>query len=125
MRLLVAEDDPTFAAVLRFTLQHAGFDVVVVKDGQAAWDALEKEEFHLLVSDHQMPHMRGDELCGRIRDVPRLANLPIILISAKRLEMDVEQFCRDYGLKHVFSKPFSPRRLLAAVQEELGLTPHA
>jgi hypothetical protein len=38
--------------------------------------------------------------------------------------MDVEQFCRDYGLNHVFSKPFSPRRLLAAVQEELGLTPH-
>jgi CheY-like chemotaxis protein len=124
MRLLVAEDDPTFAAVLRFTLQHAGFDVLVVKDGQAAWEALENQEFHLLVSDHQMPRMTGAELCRRMREVPRLAELPIILISAKRLELDVEQLCNDYGVRYVFSKPFSPRRLLSAVQAELGLAPH-
>ncbi len=51
--------------------------------------------------------------------------MPVILVSAKRLELDVEQFCKDYGVHYVFSKPFSPRRLLTAVEAELGLKPHA
>jgi CheY-like chemotaxis protein len=121
MRLLVAEDDRTFASVLRFTLSHHGFDVTVVEDGQAAWEMLRSGEFDLLVSDYQMPRLGGGELCQRIRQEPRLANLPIILVSAKRLELDVAQLRRDYGVRFVFGKPFSPRRLLSAVQVELGL----
>jgi CheY-like chemotaxis protein len=121
MRLLVAEDDPTFANVVRFTLEHHGFDVTVVGDGQTAWEKLQQGGFDLLVSDYQMPRMSGGDLCRRIRQEPRFTELPIILVSAKRLELDTAQLARDFGVRFIFSKPFSPRRLAWAVQAELGL----
>ena len=67
MRVLIAEDDTVSALVLRRALERLGHEVVVAADGAAAWDALNKEGFRLLITDWMMPETDGIELCRRIR----------------------------------------------------------
>lgn len=122
-RILVVEDDPAFAGVIRVTLEHRGWQVSVARDGQAAWELIEREKFDLLVSDCQMPRMSGEELCRRIHETPALTGLPMILVSAKRLEFDADELCRRCGIRGIFGKPFSPRQLARLVESELGLCP--
>ena len=124
-RILVAEDDPAFAGVIRVTLEHRGWQVSVARNGQAAWELIEREKFDLLVTDYQMPHMSGEELCRRIHQSPALSGLPMILVSAKRLEFDSEQLCRQCGIRGILGKPFSPRQLVRMVETELDLCPVA
>ena len=73
-----------------------------------------------LVTDYQMPGMDGFELCRRMRHDPRLAQIPVLLLTAKMFEIDVSQVQEKLGLFTVLSKPFSPRELTRLVQERLG-----
>ena len=120
-RILVAEDDPAFAGVIRVTLEQRGWQVSVARDGEAAWELVQREKFDLLVSDYQMPRMSGEELCRRIHEAPALSGLPMILVSAKRLEFDSDQLCRECGVRGILGKPFSPRQLVRMVESELNL----
>jgi two-component system, chemotaxis family, chemotaxis protein CheY len=109
--VLVAEDDSVFRRVICFTLTRAGFDVQAAADGQQAWDLLQQGMFDGLVTDHQMPRMSGIELLEQVRANPSLAELQIVLCTAKGLELDSEFLSNRYGLAAVMHKPFSPRKL--------------
>ncbi|HEY2253518.1 MAG TPA: response regulator [Planctomycetaceae bacterium] len=117
LRVLVVEDNRVMADVMGFNFDRAGFAVTVALNGRIAWDLLQTETFQLLVTDFQMPEMDGGELCRRIRSDSRFADLPIILLTAKGLEIDRERLTRELGLSLVLYKPFSPRQLIAAAEE--------
>ena len=123
LRVLVVEDNRVMADVMRFNFSRAGFAVAVAYNGRAGWDLLQIDSFQLLVTDYQMPEMDGGELCRRIRSQPRFAGLPIILLTAKGLEIDHEEFTRELGVSQILHKPFSPRQLVAAAQECAGRCP--
>jgi CheY-like chemotaxis protein len=114
-RVLVVEDDPALRAVVRFSLQRAGFDVVAGANGSEGWRHLQKEAIDMVVSDQQMPLITGLELCGMMREDPRFALLPVVLLTGKGFELDAEQLRRDLGVSKLMSKPFSPRELVAVV----------
>jgi CheY-like chemotaxis protein len=120
LRVLVVEDNRVMADVMRFNFNRAGFDVVVAGNGLVAWELLKTEAFQLLVTDYQMPEMDGRELCNRIRADLRFDNLPIILLTAKGLELDHVRLTADLGVNLILCKPFSPRQLVAAAQEWTG-----
>jgi CheY-like chemotaxis protein len=119
MRVLVAEDNLAMGNVIGFTLKKAGLDVIHVVSGEMAWRLLQEQQFDLLVTDFQMPGMNGDELCRRIREQPRLAALPVILLTAKALEIDTAHYRETLGVSATLAKPFSPRELAQLVQENL------
>jgi CheY-like chemotaxis protein len=121
IRILVAEDNVAMGNVIGFNLRKAGFDVVHVASGEMAWKLLQQEEFHLLVTDFQMPGMNGGELCKRIREEPSLAAIPVILLTAKCLEIDADYYCKTLAVRTVLMKPFSPRSLVQLVQETLAI----
>ena len=125
LRVLVVEDNRVMADVMRFNFNRAGFDASVAYNGKVAWNLLQIEEFQLLVTDYQMPEMDGKELCRRIRAEARFANLPIILLTAKGLELDRERLTRDLGVSLILYKPFSPRQLVAVAQEWTSKSPSA
>lgn len=114
-KILVADDNHALADVVRFNLQRAGFAVTVVYTGAQAWDRLQRESFDFIVTDYQMPEMNGAELCGHIRRSSRLAGVKVLLLSAKGMEMDVDQVKRELGLEAVMFKPFSPRELVQTI----------
>jgi len=117
--VLVAEDNAALADVIRFNLSRVGLAVTVARHGQEALDLLREGRFDLVVTDFHMPHLSGQELCERMRLEPHLEQVPVILLSAKGLELDAERLRRELGVREVLFKPFSPRDLARTVQQHL------
>ena len=117
--ILVADDDPDIRELVEFKLRHAGFRVEAVTDGDAAVAAANREPPDLAILDVMMPRRTGIEVCRAFRDLEATAHVPIILLTAKAQEHDVEQGFAA-GADDYITKPFSPRELLSRVQAVLG-----
>ena len=81
-RLLVADDSVTSRMLLKNILETAGYQVTTAVDGLEAFTTLRTGEFELVVSDVEMPRMDGFELTAKIRAEPKLAELPVVLVTA-------------------------------------------
>jgi two-component system chemotaxis sensor kinase CheA len=107
-RLLVADDSITARTLLQNILESSGYSVRTTPDGAAAFTTLQNETFDLLVSDVEMPRMDGFELTRRVRANPRLAELPVVLITALEAQDDrargVEAGANAYIVKSGFDQ---------------------
>ena len=114
--ILVAEDNPALAIVVRFHLERAGFKVTVATDGAEAWELLQAQAFDVVVTDQQMPGLSGAELCQRMRQDPRWDDLPVVMLTAKGLEMELRWVRDELKVRNVLPKPFSLRELVETVE---------
>ncbi|TWB14004.1 CheA signal transduction histidine kinase [Nitrospirillum amazonense] len=90
--ILIAEDSITARTLFKNLLEAAGYQVRTAVDGVDAWAALTGgEEFDLLVSDVEMPRMGGFELTTKVRGTPKLAELPVVLITSLGSREDKER----------------------------------
>ena len=80
--ILVADDSVTSRMLLKNILESAGYLVTTAVDGAEALEALKSRAFDLLVSDVEMPRMDGFELTAQVRADPKLAELPVVLVTA-------------------------------------------
>jgi CheY-like chemotaxis protein len=119
-RILIAEDNRVMSDVLKFNLQRSGYSVETVPNGRTALERLEREQFDLLMSDYQMPEVNGEELCRAARHCRPNREIPIIMVSAKGFELDVEGLTRELRLSAILYKPFSPRQVVETVQRVLA-----
>jgi DNA-binding response OmpR family regulator len=113
-RVVVADDDADIRDLVAFKLEAAGMDVVAVADGAAALEACQDEPPDLVILDVMMPGMSGLDVCRALRDSIGLAQVPVILLTARAQESDVAQGF-DAGADDYVVKPFSPRELAARV----------
>jgi DNA-binding response OmpR family regulator len=108
--VLVAEDEPAIADVLRLNLRAAGYGVEVVADGRAALDAVHALRPSAVVLDIGLPTLDGIEVCRRLRGSGDWT--PVLFVTARDDEIDrilgIELGADDY-----ITKPFSPRELVA------------
>jgi DNA-binding response OmpR family regulator len=98
-----------------------GYEVEEAEDGQEALDFLEEGEIpDLLITDNNMPRINGFQLVHRLREseVPAVAMLPIIMLTARQGEHDVIEGLKT-GADDYVVKPFSPDELAARVQTTL------
>ena len=114
-RVLAAEDNAALLGVVRFNLEKAGFEVQTARNGRLAWEALEQSPFDLVVTDQQMPELTGEELCRRMRSDARFVDVPVIMLTAKCLELNRAMLRDELRIFEVLSKPFSPRELVQTV----------
>jgi two-component system, chemotaxis family, chemotaxis protein CheY len=119
-RIVTAEDNPVMAHVVGFNLRQAGYEVFAARNGQEALTRLEQEPADLLITDYQMPILDGWELCQRVRERWSPHQLPIILLSAKGLEIDGDRLVAEGYVQRIVFKPFSPRELVRAAGELIG-----
>jgi DNA-binding response OmpR family regulator len=117
--VLVAEDDSDIRDLLVFKLTRDGFDVVAVGDGNSALEAISGHRPDLVILDVMMPGMSGLEVCRRLRAEPATRSLPVILLTARAQESDVDRGF-DIGADEYVTKPFSPRALLSRVHAVLA-----
>lgn len=117
---LIAEDNAALRRVIGFTLQAAGFEVVTASDGLAAWETAEHQAFDVVVTDQQMPHMNGLELIERLRASDLHKNVPVVLLTAKGMELQFEQLSEQYGVAAMLAKPFSPSQLGELAEQLVG-----
>ena len=120
--ILVAEDTSVLAIMLKRTLEGAGFAVTVAKNGREAWERAQEVQFDVIVTDQQMPEMSGTELCAKLRQLDRYAETPVIMVTAKAYELDTEKMHADLNIHPVFTKPFSPKKVLQVVEERVSVS---
>jgi CheY-like chemotaxis protein len=119
-RILVAEDNPALAGVIRFNLSRAGFDVTTTRNGREALDAAGQSAYQLVLTDQQMPEVTGTELCAALRRQQEYRCTPIIMLTAKGLELNIEQLREQLGVSATLPKPFSPAELVSLVEDCLA-----
>ena len=116
MRALVADDDRVTAEILSRTLKRWEFDVTVVGNGGAAWDALRAATAPTLaILDWMMPELDGPEVCRRVRRELPLANMYLMLLTARESRGDLVAGL-DAGADDYVTKPFDAEELRARVQ---------
>lgn len=115
MRVLIADDNSTTADVVRFNLERQNINVVVAHDGAQALLFFQAQDFDCVVVDHTMPGMKGNELCGRIREHD--PKVPIVLLTGRTLEPSVMELYSSFNIAKAIPKPFSPRELVSTVTE--------
>jgi two-component system response regulator MtrA len=118
-RILVADDDVDIRELVEFKLSTMGHEIVAVGDGAAAVDACRASKPDLAVLDVMMPGVSGLDAIKQIRSDPDLADLPVILLTARAQESDVETGF-DSGADDYITKPFSPRELASRVEALLA-----
>ena len=122
-RVLVADDEPHIGRIIQMKLEQGPYEVTLVADGRAALDELQgPEPIDVVLLDIMMPYATGLEVLAEARQLPHRRDTPIIILTAKGQDADRRQ-ALELGATDFFTKPFSPKKLLARVDELFGGPP--
>ena len=116
--MLIIEDEPDIAELMRFHLNREGFAVRSVQSGRLALNEIERNPPELILLDLMLPDLDGLEVCRRLKRVPQTANIPIVMVTAKGEEADIVTGI-ELGADDYITKPFSPRVLVTRVKNVL------
>jgi DNA-binding response OmpR family regulator len=117
--VLVVDDDQDILELVAFRLGRAGYKVLLAHDGQEGLEIALAEKPDLAVLDVMMPKLDGYELTRRLREEEATSRMPIILLTARAQDSDVDRGF-EVGADDYLRKPFSPQELSARVQRILG-----
>ncbi|WP_159775416.1 response regulator transcription factor [Streptomyces sp. HM190] len=119
--VVLADDDPKQADLIRLYLEREGHTVDVVHDGRAALDQIRRRMPDLVVLDWMMPRVDGLDVCRVLR---RESEVPVLMLTARAEEDDL-LLALDLGADDYMTKPCSPRELVARVRTLLRRAGHA
>ena len=119
--ILVVDDDPAIARLVRAYLEQAGFRAICAHDGATALRTLRTERPDLLVLDLMLPDRDGLEIARALRADPATAALPIIMLTARVDDTD-RIVGLELGADDYITKPFNPREVVARVRAVLRRT---
>ena len=116
-RIILAEDEPALAQIVKESLETRNFEVILCKDGEEAFDAFKNEKIELIVLDVMMPKKDGFSVA---KDIRKLDNkIPIIFLTAKSQTQDVVDGF-NFGGNDYLKKPFSMEELIVRIHSLLG-----
>lgn len=115
MDILIVEDEPEIAKLIKLTLEREGFSCNCCGDGLAALQAFAKQQPDVIILDLMLPGLDGLEVCARIRQKPGTKDPYILMLTAKGEEID-RVIGLSTGADDYLVKPFSPTELVARVR---------
>ena len=113
-KILISDDEPYIVHVLAIKLSSAGYEILTASDGEEALEICRTEKPDMIITDYQMPHCNGLQLC----DMNARENgytIPAILITAREYDID-EETAHTHGIREILAKPFSPNEVLQKVE---------
>jgi two-component system response regulator VanR len=110
-RILIVEDDEIIANLEKDILKGEGFEVEVVRDGVEGLEKIKQNGYDVIISDSDMPRMKGDEFYLEVKKLGKDLVKRIIFVTAI-----VNDFIRSTGNRFLV-KPFSPQQLVEAVKD--------
>lgn len=116
---LIADDSSTIRKFVGFALKSMGIEVVTASDGMEALEKLNSEQFDLVITDLNMPHLDGYELIESIREISQYKETPIIILSSESDEED-RQKGFSAGADSYMNKPFDAKKLQYEVSKFLN-----
>jgi two-component system, OmpR family, phosphate regulon response regulator PhoB len=118
VRILVVEDERDIAALVAYHLTKDGYRVRTAEGGQEALEAAKAERPDLVILDLMLPGFSGYEVLSEMRRRPDLADVPVVVLTARRDEADRVKGL-ELGADDYVTKPFSPRELVLRVSAVL------
>jgi CheY-like chemotaxis protein len=115
VRILVVDDDPTIQRLLQVNLEMEGHEVLTAGDGHEALVRLRDGAPEVVLLDVMMPGLDGWQVCERIRADPDLAATPVVILSARAQQSDLERGVQA-GADAYITKPFDPLELVELVE---------
>ena len=117
-RILVVDDDKEVVRLMRAYLEKAGYEVLVAYDGETAVHSLRRDRPDLMLLDLMLPDRDGYDITRLVRRDPSLANIPIIMLTA-RVEDTDKIIGLELGADDYVTKPYNPREVVARVRARL------
>ncbi|MEX1177397.1 MAG: response regulator [Nitriliruptor sp.] len=116
VRVLAVDDDPIILRLLQLNLELEGHEVVTASDGEEGLRAVREQRPEVVLLDVMMPKLDGLQVCAAVRadEDPQVAATPIIMLSAKAQEADVDAGAIA-GVDAYITKPFDPLELVDLV----------
>ena len=105
-KILVVDDEESIVKLVSFNLNKEGFQTIAARDGNEAWEAIQRDKPDLIVLDVMLPEMDGFSLCRLLRQEG--STIPIMMLTAKDEEID-RVLGLEIGADDYLTKPFSPR----------------
>lgn len=118
LKILVVEDEAAVRELLRYALEQAGFDPVLVGSAEQGLAEIGSELPALVLLDLMLPGMSGVAVARRLRSDPRTRDLPLIMVTARAEETD-RVLGLETGADDYVTKPFSPKELVARIRAVL------
>lgn len=118
-KVLVCDDEPYIVESVSYVVRKAGYEVAVAEDGMEALTAARRERPDLIFLDIMMPRLSGQEVCRQLKQDPDTQGAYIVMLTARGQEED-ERRAMEMGADEFMTKPFSPRKMRAKLQEILG-----
>ena len=116
--VLVVEDEPEIAELIRLNVEREGFKADVVHAGEPAVEFVQQQQPDLVLLDLMLPDINGLEVCRRLKWEEATRNVPIIMVTARGEESDVVAGL-EMGADDYVTKPFRPRVLAARMKNVL------
>ncbi len=116
--ILIVDDEADLVELVSYNLKKEGFTLDSASGGETALSKMRKDKYDLVILDLMLPGIQGIELCRILRNDPKTAGLPIIMLTAKGEEVD-RILGLEMGADDYITKPFSPRELVARVRAVL------
>ena len=118
-KILVVEDEESLLKLESILLTSKGYSVTGVMDGKAALEEIKKNRPDLVLLDVMLPEMDGFEVCRRIKEESETAGIPVVMLTAKKSNQDIERGLQ-VGADAYITKPFKSTRVIDVIQ---GLIP--
>jgi DNA-binding response OmpR family regulator len=117
--VLIADDDPLMIKSLQVMLRSAGFRVVAVTDGAAAFETARKDPPRVALLDVMMPRLDGLDVCRAIKSDAAMRHIKVFLLTARAMPRERQQGL-DAGADDYITKPFAKADLLARLRAAFG-----
>jgi phosphate regulon transcriptional regulator PhoB len=114
-KILIVDDEPDILELISYNLKKEGFHLSTALDGEDALTKVRTDHFDLIILDLMLPGIHGIELCRILRNNPKTAHVPIIMLTARGEESD-KVHGLETGADDYMTKPFSPKELIARVK---------
>ncbi|KZY38876.1 MULTISPECIES: response regulator [unclassified Oleiphilus] len=118
--ILIVEDSSTVREMVTFVLKDERLKIVEAEDGLEALDLAKKQNFDLVITDHNMPNMKGIDLAIALRNMESYKETPILMLTTES-DPRLKKVGKDTGITGWILKPLSPQRFKPAIEKLLDI----
>lgn len=118
--ILIVEDSSTVREMVTFVLKDERLKIVEAEDGLEALDLAKKQNFDLVITDHNMPNMKGIDLAIALRNMGSYKETPILMLTTES-DPRLKKVGKDIGITGWILKPLSPQRFKPAIEKLLAI----
>jgi len=117
--ILVVDDSSSLRQMVGFSLKAVGYEIVEAVDGRDGLGKAKKQNFDLILTDQNMPHMDGITMIRNLRNMTGYQSVPILILTTESGD-EMKARGRAAGANGWLVKPFDPKRLIEVVQKVIG-----